>query len=450
MPENSKSSQTPQKEFTDLKLNKQLLMATQEAGYEKPTPIQAKAIPSILSGHDILGIAQTGTGKTAAFVLPILKKLTYAQGENPRALILTPTRELAIQIDNHIAQLAKYTDLRHVCVFGGTGFKKQIEEIEKGVDILTATPGRLMDIYFREVLILKQLKILVLDEADKMTDMGFMPQVRRLLEIIPTKRQNLLFSATMPNKVVELAHEFLEFPQRIEVTPQATTAETVEQSVYFVPNTRTKINLLMKFLENENFSRVIVFVRTKRNATNIGKYLTRKLTDEVRIIHANKGQNMRINAMNDFKTGTVRVLVATDVSSRGIDIQEVSHVINFDLPRLHEDYVHRIGRTGRAFRTGEAISFCNDAEKYHLRKIQELIRMTITTKDFPDNVEITETPKEERQEMLREIDTQKKKDNPKFKGAFHDKKSKKTSNSKNSRKPKKSSSKSRSSRRRRR
>ncbi len=412
----------PTKTFADLKLNKQLLNAIQEAGYQNPTPIQEKAIPSILAGHDLLGIAQTGTGKTGAFVLPILKKLSHAQGAHPRALILAPTRELAIQINENIKQLAKYTDLRHACIYGGTGIKIQIEHLEKGIDILTATPGRLMDIYFREALILKQLQILVLDEADKMTDMGFMPQIRKLLEIIPRKRQNLLFSATMPDKVVRLSEEFLEFPQRLEITPQATTAQTVEQSVFFVPNLRTKINLLLKLLDNQSFTRVIVFTRTKQTASNIGKFLERKLTDEVRIIHANKGQNTRINAMNAFKAGEIRVLVATDVTARGIDVQEVSHVINFDLPRLHEDYVHRIGRTGRAFKTGEAISFCNDAEKYHLNKIQKLIRMSIPVLDIPNHVEITNTPKEELLEILREIDTQKKKENPDFKGAFHDKK----------------------------
>lgn len=410
------------KSFEEFKLNKQLLNAIADVGYEAPTPIQQQAIPLTLAGHDVMGIAQTGTGKTAAYVLPLLMKVKYAQGMHPRALILAPTRELVIQIDENVKQLSTYTDLRHVCLYGGIGPKAQIEAVEKGADIVIATPGRLLDLYFREVLVLKDIKILVLDEADKMMDMGFMPQIRNILEIIPVKRQNLLFSATMPPKVAKLSEEFLEFPELVEITPQATAVETVTQKLYRVPNLKTKINLLLLLLQDPELSKVIIFVKTKATADNIFKFLDRKLTDEIRVIHANKGQNSRINAIEAFKQDEVRVLVTTDVTARGIDINEVSHVINFDVPLIYEDYVHRIGRTGRAFRTGEALTFANEAEMYHIRKIQEIIREKIPETPLPPELTIADTPFEEQQTMAREIDQQKRKESPDYQGAFHEKK----------------------------
>jgi len=410
------------KSFEEFKLNKQLLNAIADAGYKEPTPIQLQAIPRILAGHDVMGIAQTGTGKTAAYVLPLLMKVKYAQGMHPRALILAPTRELAMQIDENVQQLSTYTDLRHVCLFGGIGPKGQIEAVEKGADIIIATPGRLLDLYFREVLVLKEIKTLVLDEADKMMDMGFMPQIRNILEIIPVKRQNLLFSATMAPKVVKLSEEFLEFPEVVEITPQATAVETVTQQLYQVPNLKTKINLLMLLLQNPKWNKVIVFVKTKVTADNIFKFLDRKLTDEIRVIHANKGQNSRINAIEAFKQDKVRILVTTDVTARGIDISEVSHVVNFDVPLVYEDYVHRIGRTGRAFRTGEALTFANEAEMYHIRKIQEIIREKIPESPLPSELTIAETPFEEQQTMAREIDQIKRKESLDYQGAFHEKK----------------------------
>lgn len=408
--------------FEDFKLNKQLLNAIADADYVQPSPIQVKAIPPILAGQDIFGIAQTGTGKTAAFLLPILMKVKYAQGNHPRVLILAPTRELAMQIDQHVALLAKYTDLRHTAVYGGTGMKVQIEAIAKGIDILTATPGRLMDIYLSENLVLKAIQTLVLDEADRMMDMGFMPQIRRLLEVLPRKRQNLLFSATMPAKVIKLSEEFLEHATHIEVTPQATPVETVTQVLYKVPNLRTKINLLVNLLATDQIEKVIVFTKTKHTAENIYKFIDRKLTKSVKVIHANKGQNTRINSMDEFKNNEIRILVATDVAARGIDVSKVSHVINFDVPNLYDDYVHRIGRTGRAKNLGTAITFCTQAEDYHIAKIEKLIQMTIPVSPLPTDLEILPTPKEEEIEMLREIDRQKRKENPKFLGAFHESK----------------------------
>jgi len=410
--------------FENFKLNKQLLNAVEELGYIKPTLIQQKAIPLINAGHDVMGIAQTGTGKTAAFVLPILMKTKYAQGNDPRALIIAPTRELILQIENNVEELSKYTDLRHVAIYGGLGPKTQIEQIEKGVDILLATPGRLMDIYLKGHLNLKQVKTLVLDEADKMMDMGFMPQIRKLLEILPVKKQNLLFSATMPEKVIELSEEFLEFPEVVEVTPQASTVKTIDQTLYEVPNMRTKIRFLEHLLTDKSLSRVMIFTKTKTVADNIYKYLDRKGIGPVRVIHGNKGQNSRINAINQFREGELRILVSTDVTARGIDISMVTHVINLEVPVVYEDYVHRIGRTGRAENEGIAITFANKAELLHIENIETLIKQKIPVKPFPKSVEITPTDKNEQREIDMEIDKVKRKKDPDFKGAFHEKKGK--------------------------
>ena len=409
--------------FEDFKFNRQILNAIDDAGYTEPTPVQQKAIPPILNGQDVMGIAQTGTGKTAAYVLPIVMRLKYAQGESPRALIVAPTRELAMQIEENVKTFAKYTDLRVVTLYGGLGPKTQIEQVSKGVDIIVATPGRFMDIYLAGHLVMKQLQVLVLDEADKMMDMGFMPQINRILEIVPRKRQNLLFSATMSDKVHQLSSNFLEYPTVIEVTPQATPAQTVGQRLYFVPNVKTKINLLKYLLDNtEDIKKLMLFCKTRTVAEDVYKFLARKYSEqEVRVLHANKGQNTRINSMNAFKNDEVKILVSTDVAARGIDVNDVSHVINFDVPFVTEDYVHRIGRTGRAFQLGEAITFCTPAEEYYLRKIEKLIRQTIPVFDVPPDVFIEQTSFEERQEQAREIDQQKRKEDPEFKGAFHEK-----------------------------
>lgn len=408
--------------FDQFKLNKQLISAIDELGYSEPTEIQKKGIPLILNGHDMLGIAQTGTGKTAAFVLPILMKVKYAQGNDPRALILAPTKELVFQIEQNCRDMAKYTDLRFAVLYGGVGPKTQIELLEAGVDIIVATPGRFLDLYQRGAIFTKAIKTLVLDEADKMMDMGFMPQIRKILEVIPVKRQNLLFSATMPEKVIQLSQEFLDFPEIAEVTPQASTVDTIEQVYFEVPNLKTKINFLESLLQDEHLNRVMVFTRTKQTADNVFKYLERKNLGPAKVIHSNKGQNSRMNAMSEFKEGDLRILVTTDVSSRGIDVSEISHVINFDVPHVYEDYVHRIGRTGRAQKAGKAITMANKSELYHIDKIEELIQQKITQYPLPSNVIVEKTPFEEDQEMNRAIDHQKRQDNPDFKGAFHEKK----------------------------
>ena len=410
--------------FESLKLTRQFLNAADDLGYTEPTLIQQKAIPLGLAGHDVLGIAQTGTGKTAAFVFPILMKLKYAQGNSPRVLILAPTRELVMQIEENTKALAKYTDLRVVALFGGLGPSDQIAAIEAGVDIIVSTPRRFIDIYKKQAFRANDIKTMVLDEADKMMDMGFMHQIESIFEVIPVKRQNFLFSATMPTRVIKLTQDFLEYPQKVEVTPLVVTVEAIEQRLYQVPNVKTKINLLVHLLGDIRLARVIVFVKTKAIADNIGKYLDRMELGSVRIVHANKGQHSRINAVNEFKEGDIRVLVSTDITSRGMDISMVSHVINFDVPLIYEDYVHRIGRTGRAKNKGVAITFANEVEMFHIPKIEALIRQVIPEKPIPESVVIEETPFVEVQLIAREIDLMKRKQDPDFKGAFHEKKKK--------------------------
>ncbi|HZX75455.1 MAG TPA: DEAD/DEAH box helicase [Cyclobacteriaceae bacterium] len=415
-------SSTQNSTWTDFKLNKQLLDAIAENNFADPTDIQRKSIPLVLGGQQVIGIAQTGTGKTAAYMLPLFMKVKFAQGDDARALILVPTKELVLQVAEQAKKLSKYTDLRIMPIYGGVGIKSQIAVIKKGIDIIIATPGRFLELYQQSELPVKQIKTLVIDEADRMMDMGFRHQLRKIFEIIPQKRQNLLFSATFPDKVEKLSQDFLEFPVRIEITPQATAAKQVTQELYHVPNMKTKINFLEYLFSKEEFSRVMIFARTKETANNIYKFLERKITKSVRVIHSNKSQNTRINAMNDFKDGDIRVLVSTDVAARGIDVEKVSHVINFDVPDHYEDYVHRIGRTGRAFQEGTAITFVTKAELYHIVKIEKLIREKIKVKDLPKEVKIEETSFEETQAINREIDRQNRLDNPDFLGAFHEKK----------------------------
>lgn len=410
--------------FSEFKLNRQLLNAVADLGYEIPTAIQQKAIPVVLGGQDVIGIAQTGTGKTAAYLLPVLRLLNYAQEDSPRALILVPTRELSIQVGNALKDLTKYTDLRYAVVFGGQGAKEQIAAVKEGIDILVASPGRFLDLYLAGHIQTKKIKYFILDEAERLMDKSFISQFHRILEVIPRKRQNLLFSATMSELVKKIAGDFMAFPTEINIAPEVRTAETVSQVVYEVPNIKTKINLLNYLFANESFRKVIVFCKTKAIASDIGKYMERVYgIDHVRIIHGNKTQQTRINAMQAFRENDeLRFLITTDLASRGLDIPDVTHVINFDVPIIYEDYVHRIGRTGRAFKTGASLTFVTDADAYHLQKIQELIKQKIERLNLPDSVEVAKTPFEEKQEMLREIDRQKRKENPDFKGAFHDKK----------------------------
>lgn len=409
--------------FEELKLSKSVQKAVLEIGFSNPTPIQEQAIPAIKSGQDVLGIAQTGTGKTAAYILPILTKLVKAEGEDPRVVIVVPTRELSIQVGEDLEELAQFTNIRHAAVYGGVGWTKHAELLADGIDILVATPGRLLDLYSHNVLSLKKVNTLVIDEADRMLDMGFMPQLRNIFDKLPSRRQNLLFSATFPESVEKMTEEFLTFPARIEVAPSATPVELVRQMVYHTPNFRTKLNLVSHLLKDEAaFSKVIIFCKTKAAAESVFKVIKRKSEGEKRILHSNKGQSARVNAINAFKNDEVRILISTDVSARGIDASKVTHVINFDVPVNYDDYVHRIGRTARAGNDGEAITMIDPSEEWHFTKIEKNIRMSVPVYEIPEGVDVPETSREERQEQLREIDRQRKVDDPEFKGAFHVKK----------------------------
>lgn len=413
------------KTFEQLKVAKSILKSLDEIGFKEPTPIQEKAIPKISSGANVVGIAQTGTGKTAAYLLPLLTKLKKPEGVDPRVIVLVPTRELSIQVGEDIAELTTYSDLRHAAIFGGIGWTKHAELLEPGIDILVATPGRLWDLYQVGVLRLKKVKHLVIDEADRMLDMGFMPQLNQLQEIIPAKRQNLLFSATFSEHIEKLAEEFIDHYEKLEMAPSATPVHLVTQTCYKVPNYRTKLNLIKHLLEDEeNFNRVVIFVKTKEHAEGVFKVIERKSEGEKRILHSNKAQNSRINSIQAFKNGEVRILITTDVSARGMDVSQVSHVINFDLPNDYDDYIHRIGRTARAGNKGDAITLIDPSAEWHWKKIESLMRKEIELLPLPDEVEIIETEFKENQDMLREIDRQRKIDDPSYQGAFHQKKRK--------------------------
>jgi ATP-dependent RNA helicase RhlE len=413
------------KSFEELKIAKSILKSLDDIGFKVPTPIQQEAIPKINSGANVVGVAQTGTGKTAAYLLPLLSRLQKPEGVDPRVVVLVPTRELSIQVGEDVAELTSWSELRHAAVFGGIGWTKHAELLQPGIDLLVATPGRLMDLYQAGVLSLKKVKYLVVDEADRMLDMGFLPQLRKLFEVLPPKRQNLLFSATFSESVELLVEEFLDFYEKLEISPSATTVQEVTQIAYKVPNYRTKLNLLQHLLTDvEVFSRVVIFVKTKEHADGVFKVIERKVEGEKRILHSNKGQNARINAIQAFKNGDVRILITTDVSARGMDASLVSHVINFDVPPNYEDYVHRIGRTARAGNRGEAITLIDPSEEWHWKKIEELIRMEIPPKEIPAGVVIVENDFEERQLQLREIDRQRKIDDPTYQGAFHQRKRK--------------------------
>jgi ATP-dependent RNA helicase RhlE len=413
------------KSFEELKVARSILKSLDDIGFKEPTPIQEQAIPKINSGANVVGVAQTGTGKTAAYLLPLLTKLRKPEGNDPRVVILVPTRELSIQVGEDVAELTTRSELRHAAVYGGIGWTKHAEIVEPGIDILVATPGRLRDLYNNGVLSLKKVKYLVIDEADRMLDMGFMPQLRQLLEILPGRRQNLLFSATFSESVEKLAEEFLDFYEKLEVAPSATPVEEVTQVAYKVPNYRTKLNLLKHLLLDEGtFSRIIIFVKTREHADGVYKVVKRKVEGEIRILHSNKAQSTRINAIQAFKHGEVRVLITTDVSARGMDASMVTHVVNFDVPSDYENYVHRIGRTARAGNRGNAITFIEPSEEWHWEKIEELIRMEIPLQELPEGVEVVETDFDERQRQLREIDRQRKIDDPTYQGAFHQRKKK--------------------------
>ena len=380
--------------FADLGLSETLLRALSAAKYTTPTPIQERTIPALLQGRDVLGIAQTGTGKTAAFALPILQHLSSttvrAQPKSPRALVLAPTRELAVQIARSFETYGYGLGLRLCTVVGGLGYGRQIETLQRGVDILVATPGRLLDLIERGNVKLGQVTFFVLDEADRMFDMGFVRDVRRITQLVAKDRQTLLFSATMPNDIAKLANEILKNPEKVEIAPQGRTIDKIDQRVYFV-NSSTKRALLSHLLSDASLERVIVFTRTKRGANRVAEALEDQgVRSEA--IHGNKSQNARQKALDNFSRGKARVLVATDLASRGIDVTGVTHVINFELPADAESYVHRIGRTARAGASGVALSFCDGSERGQLRSIEKLTSQRIAVVPTPSNEDMPAAP----------------------------------------------------------
>ncbi|MBN1236387.1 MAG: DEAD/DEAH box helicase [Methanotrichaceae archaeon] len=365
--------------FGNLNIIDPLCRALSKEGYTEPTPIQNLAIPHLLDGKDMMGIAQTGTGKTAAFVLPILQKIAEdhraALPGVPRVLVLAPTRELAAQIDQSFATYGQFLRFRHTVVFGGVRQGPQVKMLSRGVDVLVATPGRLLDLMSQGYIMLKGVEFFVLDEIDRMLDMGFIKDMRKIVSALPQKHQSLFFSATMSRETGEFAERLLTDPVRIEVTPQASTLECIKQSVFFVDQ-NNKYPLLQKLIREEDMERVLIFSRTKHRADKIAETLNKnKINADA--IHGNKSQNQRTKAMYDFKSGRLRVLVATDIAARGIDVDDISHVINYDLPNEPESYVHRIGRTGRAGADGKAYSFCAADERNILRSIERLTRMKV-------------------------------------------------------------------------
>ena len=367
--------------FSSLGLSEQLVRATTDQGYETPSPIQAKAVPAVLSGKDVMAAAQTGTGKTAGFTLPLLQRLSEnpRQGKGPRALILTPTRELAAQVHDSVNLYSKYVPTQSAVVFGGVKINPQMMKLRKGLDVLVATPGRLMDLYQQNAVRFNEVEILVLDEADRMLDMGFIRDIRKILALLPAKRQNLLFSATFSSEIRTLAQGLLNNPVQVEVAARNTTAETVKQSVYPVDQSR-KSALLSKLVRDNDWDQVLVFTRTKHGANR----LTKKLESDgitAAAIHGNKSQGARTRALAEFKQGDIRVLVATDIAARGLDIKQLPQVVNFELPNVPEDYVHRIGRTGRAGESGHALSLVSADEGKLLAGIEKLIKKQLPRKE---------------------------------------------------------------------
>ena len=367
--------------FTDLNIIQPILKAIDEAGYTSPTEIQSQSIPLVLEGNDLIGCAQTGTGKTASFAIPILQLLHQKpkQGKAIRTLILTPTRELAVQINDNFTLYGKNLPIKNTVIFGGVSQNAQVNAIRNGVDVLVATPGRLLDLISQGIIKLNQIEILVLDEADRMLDMGFVNDIKKILKKVPEVRQTLFFSATMPKSIRKFANTILNHPKEINVTPVSSTAETIQQSVYFVEKTEKEL-LLVKLLKDSN-DRTLVFTRTKHGANKLVKKLEKsKILSAA--IHGNKTQNARQRALNDFKDNKIQVLIATDIAARGIDIDMLSNVINFELPNVPETYVHRIGRTGRAGKEGVARSFCSLEEKKDLKNIERLIGTKIKVEKF--------------------------------------------------------------------
>lgn len=379
--------------FTSLGLSTPILDAIKDKGYTTPSPIQQQAIPAVLSGKDIMAAAQTGTGKTAGFTLPILERLSHGQkvsSNNVRALILTPTRELAAQIQENVSVYSRNLPLTSTVVFGGVKINPQMQKLRKGTDILVATPGRLLDLYQQNAVKFSQLEVLVLDEADRMLDMGFIRDIRKILDLLPKKRQNLLFSATFSTEIRELAKGLVNDPVEISVTPENSTAKTVEQCIY-PADVKKKPLMLVKLIKDNHWEQVLVFTRTKHGANRLATFLNDRRISAA-AIHGNKSQGARTRALSEFKSGQIKVLVATDIAARGIDIPQLPQVVNFELPKVAEDYVHRIGRTGRAGETGKAISLVCAAEASELFSIERLIQKLLPRIELEDFIPTNKLP----------------------------------------------------------
>ncbi|MDX1277948.1 DEAD/DEAH box helicase [Oceanihabitans sediminis] len=410
--------------FQDLNLNTPLYNALDDLGFTTPTPIQAEAFNVVASGKDMVGIAQTGTGKTFAYMLPILKNLPFSKQENPRILILVPTRELVVQVVEEIEKLSKYINNRVLGVYGGTNINTQKRAIAEGIDILVATPGRMYDLALSRVLQLKSIQKLVIDEVDVMLDLGFRHQLINIFDILPKKRQNIMFSATMTEDVSELINDFFISPERVSIAVSGTPLENISQTKYSVPNFYTKLNLLKHLLQDtEEFNKVLIFVANKKMADRLFEALDEEFHEELCVIHSNKTQNYRLRSIEQFREGFNRILVATDVMARGLDIENVSHVINFDTPAYPENYMHRIGRTGRAEREGQSIILYTEKEQEALENIEALMEMEIPVISIPEEVEIsTELIEEERPQIKERNNPHKRRKDEDAPGpAFHEK-----------------------------
>ncbi len=411
--------------FDALNLTKPLQNAIADLGFDKPTPIQKEACPVILSGKDMVGIAQTGTGKTIAYLLPILKDLKFSKQINPRVLILVPTRELVLQLVKDINKLTKYMSIRALGVYGGTNINTQKKAVAQGCDILVATPGRLYDLAVTGILQLNGIKKLVIDEVDIMLDLGFRPQLTNIFDLLKERRQNLMFSATMTEEVDALIDEFFIVPAKISIAVSGTPLENIEQKCYPVKNFYTKVNLLSHLLENkEEFSKALVFVSSKKNADKLFEAIEEKYGTESCIIHSNKSQNYRIRSIEQFDEGVNRILVTTDIMARGLDLEKISHVINIDTPTFPENYMHRIGRTGRAEQAGKTILFYTEKEEEAKARIEKLMDYKIPIVEFPEEVPISKELIAEELPKMPEIKNPHKKSTEKRGAAFHEKKEK--------------------------
>lgn len=412
--------------FNDLNLNTPLYNAIDDLGFETPTPIQAEAFNVVASGKDVVGIAQTGTGKTFAYMLPILRNLKFSTQDNPRVLVLVPTRELVVQVVNEIEKLSKYINNRVLGVYGGTNINTQKQAVAQGQDIIVATPGRLYDLAVSRVLQLKSIQKLVIDEVDVMLDLGFRHQLMNIFDILPERRQNIMFSATMTKDVDELITDFFINPTKISIAVSGTPLENIKQVRYNVPNFYTKVHLLEHLLKDKDeFTKVLIFVAYKKMADRLFDKLEELFTGESCVIHSNKTQNYRLRSIEQFREGENRLLVATDVMARGLDIENVSHVINFDTPDYPENYMHRIGRTGRAEKEGQSILLSTEKEQEALQRIEDLMQMQIETVGIPDSVEIsTELIEEEREVIKERYNPIKRRDEDAPGPAFHEKKQK--------------------------